>query len=236
MNEKLIKDGLSRVEESAIKSTYKLDVGFDRCENKGEKSAPKFISSSTYHQEEKIIKSTKAHYSSNPKHSFNPKREVRKEIPKPREEAFICMFCGHVGHLDEFCFRCKRIEKRRFDYARNSYRDEFLDFLPCSYSRALSHTSSRALPQFSHGPNHCSYGFGSRENRFKLRRFGYGLRPHCGDRFPRRTAFPTGESRTHFEPRHLDGPRFPHHGSRPTGSNGEVLKTVNTSSSRMVKC
>jgi hypothetical protein len=24
--------------------------------------------------------------------SFNPKREARKEIPKPREEAFVCMF------------------------------------------------------------------------------------------------------------------------------------------------
>jgi hypothetical protein len=31
-------------------------------------------------------------------------------------------------HLDEFCFRCKRIEKRRFEYVRNSYCDEFFDF------------------------------------------------------------------------------------------------------------
>jgi hypothetical protein len=38
------------------------------------------------------------------------------------------MFCGRAGHLDEFCFWCKRIEKMRFDYARNSYRDEFIDF------------------------------------------------------------------------------------------------------------
>jgi hypothetical protein len=161
MNEKLIEDSLSRVEKSATKSTYKLDVVFDRCKDKREKSVPKFIPSSTYHQEEKTIKSTKAHYSSNPNHSFNPKREVRKEIPKLREEAFICIFCGRVGHLDEFCFCCKRIEKMRFDYARNSYRDEFLDFLPRSYSHALPCTSSHALPQFSHGPNHRSYDFGS---------------------------------------------------------------------------
>jgi hypothetical protein len=104
LSEKIIEEDLSRVEESASKSTYKLDVGFERCEDKGEKSAPMFIPSSTYHQEEKTIKSTKAHYPSNPKPSFNPKREVRKETPEPREEAFVCMFCDRVDHLDEFCF------------------------------------------------------------------------------------------------------------------------------------
>jgi hypothetical protein len=63
LSEKMIKEDLSRVEESATKSTY------------------------------------------NPKPSFNPKREARKETPKPRDEAFVCMFCGRAGHLDEFCFR-----------------------------------------------------------------------------------------------------------------------------------
>jgi hypothetical protein len=82
-----------------------LGIGFERCEDKGEKSAPKFILSSNYHNEEEIIKCTKAHYLSNPKTSFNPKRDVKKETPKPREEAFICMFCDCAGHLDEFYFR-----------------------------------------------------------------------------------------------------------------------------------
>jgi hypothetical protein len=72
--DKMIKDDLSRVEESATKSTYKLGVRFETCEDKGEKSAPKFIPSSNYHKEEETIKSTKAHYPSNPKSSFNPKR------------------------------------------------------------------------------------------------------------------------------------------------------------------
>jgi hypothetical protein len=63
------------------------------------------------------------------------------------------MFCGCAGHLEEFCFRRKRIEKRCMDYARNSYHDEFIDFPP--------HFSSRAPSCFSHGPNHRSYGFGS---------------------------------------------------------------------------
>jgi hypothetical protein len=154
LSEKMVEDDLNRVEESATKSTYKLGVGFERCEDKGEKSAPKFIPSSTYHQEEKIIKSTKANYPSNPKPSFNPKREVRKETPKPREEAFVCMFYSRVGHLDEFCFRHKKIERRHFDYARNLYHAKFSDFPPHSSSRALPRTSSRALPQFAHGPNH----------------------------------------------------------------------------------
>jgi hypothetical protein len=70
------------------------------------------------------------------------------------------MFCGRAGQLDEFCFRHKMIERRHFDYAINSYRDEFSDFLPRSYSYASPCTSSHALPRVSHGPNHCSYGFG----------------------------------------------------------------------------
>jgi regulator of replication initiation timing len=48
VSEKMVEDHLRQVEESATKSTYKLGVGFERCEDKGEKSAPKFIPSSTY--------------------------------------------------------------------------------------------------------------------------------------------------------------------------------------------
>jgi hypothetical protein len=168
LSEKMIEENLSRVEESATKSTYRLGAGFERCEKKGEKSAPKFVPSSNYHKEEEALKPTKAHYPSNPKPSFNPKREARKETPKPREEAFMCMFCGRAGHLDEFCFRRKRIERKHVEYARDSYRDEFIDFpsrsyshvLPRFYSRASPRTFSRALPQFAHGPNHRSYGLG----------------------------------------------------------------------------
>jgi hypothetical protein len=161
---------------------------------------------------------------------------VRKESPKSREKAFVCMFCGRADHLNEFCFRCKRIEKIHFDYARNSYRDEFSDFLLRSYSRASSRTSSRALFHFSHGPNHSSYDFGSRENNFVPRRFCYGPCPHRGDRFPRRPNFSAGGSHTHHEPSHFDSSCFPHHGSRPTSPNGEVQRTVKAFSGRMVKC
>jgi hypothetical protein len=83
-----------------------------------------------YHKEEEALKPTKTHYPSNTKSSFKPKRDVKKETPKPKEEAFVCMFCGRAGHLDEFCFRRKRIEKMHFDNARNSYCDEFSDFPP----------------------------------------------------------------------------------------------------------
>jgi hypothetical protein len=153
VSEKIIEEDLSRVEESATKSTYKLGVDFERCEDKGEKNAPKFVPSSNYHKEEEALKPTKTHYPSNPEPSFNPTRGVKKNTPNPSEEVYICMFCGCEGHLDEFCFQCKRIEKRRVDYARNSYHDEFIDF--------PSHFSSLALSCFFHEPNHCSYGFGS---------------------------------------------------------------------------
>jgi hypothetical protein len=154
------------------------------------------------------------------------------------------MFCGRAGHLDEFCFRQKRIERRRVEYARDSYHDEFINFPPRSYSpvpprfysRASPHTFSRALPQFAHGPNHHSYGLGPWENRFEPRRFGYSLGSHRGDRFPCRPGFTAGGSFTHFEPRHLDGPCFPRRHSRPTQPSGEVQMTVKTSSGRMVKC
>jgi hypothetical protein len=176
LSEKMIEEDLSQVEESATKFTYRLGVGFEIYEKKGEKIAHKFVHSSSYHKEEEALKSTKAHYPSNPKSSFNPKREVRKETPKPRDEAFICMFCDRAGHFDEFCFQRKRIERRRAEYARDSYRDEFIDFpsrsyshvpprfysraSPRTFSRALPHTSSSASPQFAHGPNHRSYCFG----------------------------------------------------------------------------
>jgi hypothetical protein len=250
LSEKLIEEDLSRVDECVTCSIHKLGLGFERCELKGEIST-KFVPSSTYKDEEETLKAKPIPYPPNSKPSFNPKREARKETPKSREEAFVYMFCGRVGHLDEFCFWRKRIERRRAEYARDSYRDEFIDFLsrsyshvppcfyshasPCTFSRALPRTSSCALPQFAHGSNHRSYSFGPRENRCVPRCFGYGPRPHCGDRVPLRPDFPTGGAHTHFELRHLDDPRFPRRGSRPTWSNGELKRIVKTSSGRMVK-
>jgi hypothetical protein len=70
-----------------------------RYEGKGGKRAPKFVPTSNYHKQEEIIKSTKTHYPSNLKPSFNPKREVRKEISKPREEGFVCMFYGCASQM-----------------------------------------------------------------------------------------------------------------------------------------
>jgi predicted Zn-ribbon and HTH transcriptional regulator len=181
LREKMIKDDLSRVKKSASKSTYKLGIEFARCDDKGEKSAPKFISSSSYHKEEETLKPTKTHYPYNPKPSFNPKREVKRESPKPREKVFICMFYGRADHLDKFCFRCKRLERRRFEYARNSYRDVFFYFLSCSYSRASPYTSSRAFPQFSYRPG------------FPVERFHTRFEPtHLdGPRSPHRGSHPT---------------------------------------------
>jgi hypothetical protein len=229
VRKKLVEDDLSRVEESATKSTYKLGVGFERCEDKGEKSAPKFILTPTTEGGG----NNQIHQSSLPIQSkafLQPQQRSEERNPQAERGSFCLNVFGCGGHLDEFYFQCKRIEKRRLGCARNSYRDEFIDFPPhsychvppCSYSCALSRTSSRALSHFSHEPNHRSYGFGSIENSFVPRRLGYDPRPHCGDHFPCRHSFPTGESYIRFELRHLDGPRFPRRGSRPTGSKGVV--------------
>jgi hypothetical protein len=111
VSEKMIENDLSQVDQSTTKSTYKLGVGFERGEKKDEKSAPKFVPSSNYHKEEEALKPTKIHYPSNPKPSFNPKRSVKKETTKPKEEAFVCMFCGHTDHLYEFAFSARELRK-----------------------------------------------------------------------------------------------------------------------------
>jgi hypothetical protein len=45
---KMIEVDLSWIKESATKSIYKLGIGFEKCVDKGKKSALKFIPSSTY--------------------------------------------------------------------------------------------------------------------------------------------------------------------------------------------
>jgi hypothetical protein len=50
LSKKMIEDDLSRVEQSATKSTYKMAIDFERCEDKGERSAPKFVPNSNYHK------------------------------------------------------------------------------------------------------------------------------------------------------------------------------------------
>jgi hypothetical protein len=138
------------------------------------------------------------------------------------------MFYGRVDHLNEFYFQCKGMEKRRVDYARNIYHDEFINFLP--------HISSRAPPHFSHGPDHRSYGFGSRESGLVHVRFSVDPHSHHGVHPPRSHGFPARGVYSHFELSRFDGSRFPCHGSHRTHSNGEVQRIVKTSSDRMVKC
>jgi hypothetical protein len=86
LSEKMIEEDLSQVEESATKSTYRLGVGFERRENKGEKSAPKFIPSST----------TKGKQQSNlpiqPKAILQPKERNKERNPHAERGSF----CVHV--------------------------------------------------------------------------------------------------------------------------------------------
>jgi hypothetical protein len=73
LSEKMIEEDLSWVEESATKSTYRLGVGFERSEKKDEKSAPKFVPSSSYHKEEEALKPTKA--------NLQPKERSKERNP-----------------------------------------------------------------------------------------------------------------------------------------------------------
>jgi hypothetical protein len=68
------------------------------------------------------------------------------------------------------------------------------------------------------------------------RYFGYDPRPHRGDRPPCRHDFSTRGFYTRFESRHLDGPYFLRRSLHLTHSNGEVQKTMKTSSGHMVNC
>jgi hypothetical protein len=133
-----------------------LGVGFERCEDKGEKSAPKFIPSSTYHKEEATIKPTKAHYPSNPKPSFNPKREVRKEPPNQERKLSCACFVAAPVTWMSFASGARGLRGGALIMPKTHIMMSFLIF-----HLALPHTSSHALPQFSQGPNHHSYGFDS---------------------------------------------------------------------------
>jgi hypothetical protein len=66
--------------------------------------------------------------------------------------------------------------------------------------------------------------------------FGVDPHSHRGVHPPRKRGFPTRGVYSHFELSHFDDPRFPHHGSQPTRSNGQVQRVVKTSSGHMVKC
>jgi hypothetical protein len=52
LSEKMIEEDLNRVEEGATKSTYRLGVGFERCEDKGEESVPNMASKCSHGQKE----------------------------------------------------------------------------------------------------------------------------------------------------------------------------------------
>jgi hypothetical protein len=94
LSEKMIENDLSWVEESATKCTYNLGVGFERCEDKSEKSAPKFVPSSNYDKEEETLKPTTHPI---PSHHSTP-REVWNKIlqSQVRKFTFSCFVAMRV--------------------------------------------------------------------------------------------------------------------------------------------
>ena len=153
------------------------------------------------------------------------------------------MFCGRAGRLDEFCFRCKRLERRQRKYLRDAYHED-LDFLPRFASRATLRPNHRSYGygpkengQDPPRPNHRSYGYGPRENSFVSQRFGSDpCLLHRDDRYPRRHRYPSDGFYPRSESRRFDGPRFSRRGSHFPHLSDEVQTTVLTSSGRMVKC
>jgi ribosome-associated translation inhibitor RaiA len=109
LNEKMIEMDLSWIDECVTHSIHKLGLGYERCEDKGEIST-KFVPSTTYKDEEETSKAKQIPYPPNPKPSFNRKRAL-KQTTNPSlpnlDGVYICMFCGHAGHLDEFCFSAR---------------------------------------------------------------------------------------------------------------------------------
>jgi hypothetical protein len=136
VSEKMIEEDLSRFEESATKSTYKLGVSFERCENKGEKCAPKFVPSSSFHKEEEALKPTKTHHPSNLKPSFNPKRGVKK-YSKVRKFTFAYFMVVWVTWMS-FTF-CAREWRRCVWTMLETHIMTSLYFLPHFSSCAPSH-------------------------------------------------------------------------------------------------
>jgi hypothetical protein len=182
LSEKLIEEDLSQVDECMTRSTYKNGLGYERCEDKGETST-KFVPRSMYKDEEETLKAKQIPYPPNPKPSFNPKRD-----------AWLLTFMSR-------CVDYAHIMKRQVNYARNSYHDEIIDFPP----HISSHTSSR----YSHGHNHHSYGFLSRESILVPRSFGVDPHSHRGVRPPRRHDFLTRGVYSHLESSRFDSPRSP---------------------------
>jgi hypothetical protein len=236
VSEKIIEDDLGQVEESEIKSTYKLGVGFESCEDKGEKRAPKFVPTSNYHKEEEIIKSTKTHYPSSPKTSFNLKREVRKEtLSLKRKLLFTCFVAMLVTWMS---FASVARELRRGTLTMLETHIVMSSLIFCLVFTLVLHLTlllvlcliSLMDLTITHmalvyeRTTLCLDALVTAHVFIVVIVFCVGL------------IFTAGGSHTHFEHRRLDGPHFPRRGSCPTGSNGEVQRTVKTSSSRMVKC
>jgi hypothetical protein len=66
LSEKMIKEDLSWVDKCVTRSIHKLDLGYDRCEDKSDIST-KFVPSSTYKDDEETLKAKQISYPPNPK-------------------------------------------------------------------------------------------------------------------------------------------------------------------------
>jgi hypothetical protein len=86
----MIEEDLSWVDECVTRSINKLDLGYERCADKGEIST-KFVPSSTYKDEEETLKAKQIPYPPNPKPSFTPKRAQKQASNQPTHPCLTLM-------------------------------------------------------------------------------------------------------------------------------------------------
>jgi hypothetical protein len=162
LSEKMIEEDLSRVKESAIKSTYKLILALRGVRTRVKRVLPCLSLAPP---------TTKRKKQSNP-----PKPTIHpiQSHPSTTKMSFASGVRGLRGGALSI-LETHIMSSLIFHLV--------LTLVPCL-------TLLLMLCLISLMDSHCSNGFGSRENHFVPRRFGYGPRPHHGGHTPRRPGFP----------------------------------------------
>ena len=138
------------------------------------------------------------------KESAEPtKKPPAKEKPKPQPKPlFHCEFCGRDGHLEQFCWKKRREERRQFEFS-NQDRYHSSHSVPGSGSRAPQGPVRSASSGFRGVPRPARGGFQDRS--FDRPRREFGRRPPFGGQ--------VGRGRSYGGRREYQ-PRFPPRGGR----------------------
>jgi hypothetical protein len=104
LSEKMIEEDLSWVEQSATKSTYRLVVGFERCEDKGEKSTPSsFPAPPTTKRKQQSNPPKLITHPSQSHPSTQRERQEMKPLGRERKRLFACFVVVLVTWMSFTC-------------------------------------------------------------------------------------------------------------------------------------